>query len=28
MKPVNQLDSMRRIIAWFDGHLKGVTSSL
>jgi dipeptidyl aminopeptidase/acylaminoacyl peptidase len=28
MKPVNQLDSMRRIIAWFDGHLKGETSSL
>jgi dipeptidyl aminopeptidase/acylaminoacyl peptidase len=27
-KPVNQLDATRRIIAWFDRHLKGVTSSL
>ncbi len=26
-KPVNQLDAMRRIIAWFDKHLKGATSS-
>jgi dipeptidyl aminopeptidase/acylaminoacyl peptidase len=26
-KLVNQLDSMRRMMAWFDKHLKGVTSS-
>ena len=27
MKPVNTLDSMRRVVAWFDKHLKGVSST-
>ena len=27
-KPVNQLDSLRRIVAWFDGHLKGRSCSI
>ena len=27
-KPANQLDSMRRVIAWFDGHLKGKVGSV
>jgi dipeptidyl aminopeptidase/acylaminoacyl peptidase len=27
-KPANQLDSMRRVIAWFNGHLKGKVGSV
>jgi dipeptidyl aminopeptidase/acylaminoacyl peptidase len=27
MKPVNTLDSMRRVVAWFDKYLKGVSST-
>jgi len=27
MKPMNHLDYSRRVIAWLDEHLEGVTSS-